>query len=194
MISIEELLYGRTKCYLIDGKLLIDTDWAGTLHAFYKCLHEKNIKISHIQYLMVTHFHPDHMGLVSQLMDAGMQFIIFDVQEPYVHVSDAVFVKQHHVFFQPIDAQKALHLCCKDSRAFLKSIGIEGEVISTPAHSQDSISLILDGGAAFVGDLYPYEMEESMQDPVFSESWHLIKAHHARQIYYAHWPIEELHG
>lgn len=41
---------------------------------------------------------------------------------------------------------------CADSRAFLAGIGIDGEIISTPSHSPDSVSLVLDDGDCFVGD------------------------------------------
>ncbi len=41
------------------------------------------------------------------------------------------------------------------SRAFLARIGILGEIISTPGHSDDSVTLILDQGVAFTGDLTP---------------------------------------
>ena len=37
---------------------------------------------------------------------------------------------------------------------FLKDLGIDGKIIYTPVHSEDSISIILDEGIALVGDLY----------------------------------------
>jgi endoribonuclease LACTB2 len=40
-----------------------------------------------------------------------------------------------------------------DSREFLSRLGMEGEIIPTPGHSDDSVSLILDEGMAFTGDL-----------------------------------------
>lgn len=39
------------------------------------------------------------------------------------------------------------------SRALLKGIGIEGELIPTPGHSDDSISLVTDEGHGLTGDL-----------------------------------------
>lgn len=43
-----------------------------------------------------------------------------------------------------------------ESRPFLKKLGIEGEIIRTVSHSADSVSLILDDGNCFVGDLELY--------------------------------------
>ena len=40
-----------------------------------------------------------------------------------------------------------------DSRGFLSRLGMEGGIISTPEHSDDSINMILDEGVAFTGDL-----------------------------------------
>ena len=40
---IQLLKYGNTNCYYIEGKngsILVDTDWAGTLQAFYKKIKE----------------------------------------------------------------------------------------------------------------------------------------------------------
>ena len=35
----------------------------------------------------------------------------------------------------------------------LRSIGVSGKIILTPGHSSDSISVLLDSGTAYVGDL-----------------------------------------
>ena len=42
-----------------------------------------------------------------------------------------------------------------ESRALLEQIGIRGEIVPTPGHSADSVSLLLDDGSAFTGDLTP---------------------------------------
>ena len=39
------------------------------------------------------------------------------------------------------------------NRADLYGVGIQGEIIETPGHSDDSVSLVLDSGLAFIGDL-----------------------------------------
>ena len=65
---ITRLRYGNTNTFLIRGKegnLLVDTDMAGTLPMFYKAIKQNGIRISDITYVLATHDHPDHMGLVS---------------------------------------------------------------------------------------------------------------------------------
>lgn len=61
---IQEVKYGNTKTYLIKNEpncILIDTDWAGTLPMFFRKIKDLGIKLSDIKYLLITHYHPDHM-------------------------------------------------------------------------------------------------------------------------------------
>ena len=67
---IYELHYDNTNTYMIsgnDGMLLFDTGWAGTFMKMCRALGEQNLKLSDIKYLLVSHFHPDHMGLAGEL-------------------------------------------------------------------------------------------------------------------------------
>jgi flavorubredoxin len=60
--------YGNTNTFFIQGKnggLLFDTDYAGTLPAFYKAVRQNNIAVKDIRYVIASHYHPDHMGLIS---------------------------------------------------------------------------------------------------------------------------------
>ena len=69
----------------------------------------------------------------------------------------------------------------------LKNIGVEGEIISTPSHSKDSISLILDNGICFVGDLEPIEYLDAYDSNIKLKSdWDLVMSYNPKMIYYAH--------
>lgn len=46
-----------------------------------------------------------------------------------------------------------LVITCAESRAQLAQIGIPGEIVHTPGHSDDSVSLLLDDGSIFTGNL-----------------------------------------
>ena len=78
-LNMKELLYGKTRTYLVGGVLLVDTDWAGTLPSLFRKLKESNIPTESIRYLMITHYHLDHMGIASELMNWGVKLVIFDV-------------------------------------------------------------------------------------------------------------------
>lgn len=79
-----------------------------------------------------------------------------------------------------------MYLELSESRKFLKDFGIEGEVLATPGHSDDSISLWLDEGIVLVGDLNPlYEMELH-KDSQIGASWEKILSKKPKTVYYGH--------
>lgn len=144
---VTRLKYGNTNTYFVRGEnggVLIDTDYAGTLSAFYKELKKNHIAISDITYLLATHYHPDHIGLVSELTKLGIKLLLLDTQYDYVHFVDEIFKREKHLSYEPIDEKNAIIITLKESREFLANMGIEGEIISTASHSKDSISVILD--------------------------------------------------
>lgn len=66
-------------------------------------------------------------------------------------------------------------------------MGIDGEILSTPSHSRDSISLILDSGLCFVGDLEPIDYLEAYEENTkLKEDWERIMSFHPQTIFYAH--------
>jgi len=180
------LKYGNTNCYYIEGakgNLLIDTDWAGTFRPFCRKLKEFGIK--RIDYLMITHYHPDHMGIAQDIIDLGARLLLVDVQKDFIHASDGIFVKGNNIRFKPINTEPVI-ISCGQSRSFLKELGIDGEIISTPAHTEDSVSLVLDDGNAFVGDLYDLKSASSFNDSKINAAWSRILAHNITKIHYGH--------
>jgi len=189
---ITRLRYGNTNTFLIHGtggKLLVDTDMAGTLPLFYKAIKESGVRVDEISYVLATHYHPDHMGLVSKLMGQGVRLLLVDVQKPFVHYSDEIFAKDKRLAYEPICEEAATVISCEDSRAFLRELGIMGEICSTPSHSADSVSLFLDAGVCLAGDLEPIEYltgyEENKQ---LSQDWELVLEHEPKCVYYGHSP------
>ena len=187
---ITKLKYGNTNTFFVkgnEGGLLIDTDYAGSLSSFYKAIKEQDIKMSDITYVLATHYHPDHIGLVSSLMSQNIKLLLIDTQLPYIHFADEIFKRDKRLNYSPIDLQNVVIINIKDSRTFLKSIGISGEIVSTPSHSQDSISLILDSGECFVGDLEPYEYIACYENnESLNNDWNRIISYSPKVVYYAH--------
>jgi ribonuclease/clavin/mitogillin len=70
-----------------------------------------------------------------------------------------------------------------ESRAFLRRIGIEGEIMHTPGHSDDSVSLLLDDGSVFTGDLTHPMMIGEEGVAVVRASWRLLIDRGARHVY-----------
>ena len=185
------LKYGNTNTFFVQGNnggLLVDTDYAGSLPVFYKALKQNGIKVKDIKYVLATHYHPDHMGLISELMKQGVELLLIDVQRDFVHFSDSIF-KRDRLPFIPIDETSATVISCDESRDFLSQIGIPGVIICTPSHSEDSVSLILDDGDCFVGDLEPYEhLEAYEENAVLKSDWEHIVSFHPKRIFFSHRP------
>lgn len=117
-----------------------------------------------ITYILATHYHPDHIGLVSELMELGVKLLLIDTQVEYVHFADEIFSRDNCLSYKPIDSKKAMVITCRESRDFLSHMGICGEIIAAPSHSEDSISLILDNGNCIVGDLKPISYLDAYDD------------------------------
>lgn len=187
---ITKIRYGNTNTFLIRGtnaNLLIDTDYAGTLPAFYKAIKELGIKVSDINYVLATHYHPDHIGLVSELMEQGVKLIIMESQVDHVHYSDSIFAREPHLNYKPIDESKALILSFDDASSFLDSLGIDGNIGATCSHSEDSIYVALNDGTFILGDLEPLEYLDAYKDNVaLRNDWGEILKQKPSLLLYAH--------
>lgn len=193
---IDELKYGNTNTYLIKGHkyILFDTDWAGTFSAFCKALKSKKVELSDIEYLVVSHFHPDHMGLAGQLMEFGIKPVVFDVQKEYIHFADSIFSKEKQKEYIPIDDERIIPVKIDDSRQFLHEAGIEGEIIHTPGHSEDSISLWLDEGCLLVGDLNPLYELPLHEGTQIGNTWKILLRLNPKVVCYGHAKTDNLTG
>ena len=193
---ISEIKYSNTNTYLIHGKngdLLFDTGWAGTFGAFCKALGENDLKLQNIRYLLISHFHPDHMGIAQEIADAGTVIAVMDVQTEFIHSPDYIFERENNSDFVPIDDSKIKIISAQKSRKFLKELGISGEIIHTPGHSDDSISLWLDKEKSLlVGDLNPLYELEMHKGTRIAESWEKLLKLKPDKIYYGHAETAEL--
>ena len=189
-------VYGNTNTFYIPGSkggLLIDTDWSGTLPQFFKAIKAAGLGISDISYVLATHYHPDHVGIIGELQRLGVVLLVVDVQRGFLHFPDEIFSRDRRLHYVPIDETAAKVLPCEESRAFLHSLGIGGEIVHTPSHSEDSISVLLDGGDCIVGDLEPYSYLNGYEDnPRLKKDWGQILSRHPRRIFYAHANAQEM--
>ena len=194
---VTKLKYGNTNTYFIrgaKGSILLDTDYAGTLKMFYKEIKKNGISLNDITYILATHYHPDHMGLIGELVNMGVKFLVIDTQVPNLHFSDEIFSRDKTWRVLPsVPEDKAEIVTCNDSRAFLVSLGIDGEIVSTPSHSEDSITLVLDSGDCFVGDLEPMEyMDGYEENSALQSDWGQVMSFGPSVIHYGHAPDKKL--
>lgn len=142
--------------------------------------------------MLATHYHPDHMGLIGELMSLGVKLLLIDTQKDSVHFSDYIFDKDR-LPYAAIDETAATVISCEGSRSFLSALGICGEIISTPSHSKDSVSLITDDGCCFAGDTEPMSYAEAYEDnEQLKEDWEQILCFNPKTVFYAHRPEEQL--
>ena len=126
-------------------------------------------------------------------MEQGVKLVIMESQKGLIHYSDRIFAQEPGLGYKPVDESLAVILGAGESRAFLETLGIGGEIITTPSHSEDSISVILDDGTAIVGDLEPLEYLAGYEDnKVLKADWDRILGYKPKRVLYAHANAKEL--
>lgn len=181
--------YDSANYYLVGRNttgLLIDVGWPGTLPKLLNIFRKRRVLSQDVKYLLITHYHPDHAGLVQEIKSIGIRLVVLENQQPSIPKL-RTYMKQNIPFLE-ITLNDNLNLSFKDSREFLLHLDIEGEIIHTPGHSDDSISLILDNGVAFTGDLPSSTWSE---DPLrkVELSWQRIRSLNVKMIYPGHGPV-----
>jgi len=192
MRNIVNVGYDSTNYYVIETattKLLVDVGFPGTLPKLRHALQRTGIALSAIAYLLVTHYHPDHAGLAQEVKQQGTRLIVLDHQVAAIPALRRHMKPQYH--YREITLDDNVTISIAQSRAFLREVGIDGEIIATPGHSDDSVTLILDVGMAFTGDLPPPHMATD-DGGTLADSWAQIRARKVRTIYPGHGPVHPL--
>jgi len=188
-MDVIEISYKSTNSYLIrtnGGWLMIDAGWPDTFSQILRLLNQNGISVNEIDYLFVTHYHPDHAGLAQNLKDLGTSLIVHEIQLPFIHKINQHFKKYPKENFKDITNNNMIVLSEADSRSFFESIGLSAKLLVTPGHSEDSVSLIIDDFCAFTGDLPAPETCEIYDDPAVKSSWEQISKYNIKKIYPGH--------
>jgi endoribonuclease LACTB2 len=189
-MNIVNVGYRSTNYYVLADTrplLLVDAGWPGTLGAFRRTCRRMGIRLEDIPYQLVTHFHPDHAGLAEELKRLGVRLLVLDTQLAAIPLLRRYVKPEDN--YADITPEGNVVLTEAASRPFLAGIGVRGEIISTPGHSDDSVALLLDDGLAFTGDLTPLPMvPQDPSDPA-RQSWERVRAQGATTIYPAHGPV-----
>jgi endoribonuclease LACTB2 len=188
-VNIVNVGYRSTNYYVLaDSKprLLVDAGWPGTLGMMQHACERMGVRLGDVPFQLVTHFHPDHAGLAEELKRLGVRLVVLDTQVAGIALLKG-YVKSRDGY---VEIQEVTNVVVteEESRGFLAGIGIEGQIISTPGHSDDSATLILDDGAAFTGDLTPPMMVPEDAEDAAYRSWARIREKGARVVYPGHGP------
>ena len=209
-VSIYPITLGFDHCYIIrdKGTIMIDGGAPKKLKEFTKAIEEISIKPEDIKLMIMTHGHWDHIGSAKEIKEFTGDKIAMHEQEkewlekglkplpPGVTLWGSIF-KGIMAMFMPLVKIPTtdVDLVLGDEGLSLDEYGIPGKVIYTPGHSPGSVSVLLDTGDAFVGDMamnkFPLRFGPGM--PIFAEdlqklkeSWKLLLDRGAKTIYPAH--------
>jgi len=168
----------------------VDLGWPGTMGQMRAGLKRMGVPFNEIRYGLATHYHIDHAGLAQELKQAGVSLLVLDAQ---VHAIPLMkrWTKPWDNYVD-ISTHDNVTISFAESRPVLEQIGIRGEILHTPGHSDDSVSLLLDDGSAFTGDLVPPEYIGMEDVEVVLSSWQLLRERGATRIYPAHGPVRPM--
>jgi ribonuclease/clavin/mitogillin len=192
-VTIVNVGYRSTNYWVVSAgtsRLLVDIGWPGTMGRMRASLERMDVPIDEIRYALATHYHIDHAGLAQEFKEAGVPLLVLDVQVQAIPLMKKWTKPQDN--YVEITMSGNVTIPVTESRALLEGIGISGEIVHTPGHSDDSVSLLLDDGSVFTGDL-THPGFVGLEDPeVVSMSWRELKERGATQVYPAHGPIRKI--
>jgi glyoxylase-like metal-dependent hydrolase (beta-lactamase superfamily II) len=192
-VTILNVGFRSTNYWLISAgrsRVLVDLGWPGTMGTMRANLRRAGIELAEIRYALATHYHIDHAGVAQELKDAGVPLLVIDVQVPFV-ASMKRRIKDRDCFTE-ISMDGNVIIPISESRALLRRVNICGEILHTPGHSEDSVSLLLDDGSVFTGDLTDPRMIGPETPGVVLASWQLLKERGATTVYAGHGPVRPM--
>ena len=192
-ITIVNVGYRSTNYWVISAgtsRVLVDLGWPGTMGKIHAELKRMDVPINEIRYALATHYHIDHAGLGQELKQAGVPLLVLDVQVDFIPLMKKWIKPQDN--YVEITTHDNVTISCAESRSVLERIGIPGEIVHTPGHSDDSVSLLLDDGSVFTGDLTPAEFIGLEDLTVVATSWQRLQECGATRIYPGHGPMRPM--
>jgi endoribonuclease LACTB2 len=192
-VTIVNVGYRSTNYWVISAgtlRVLVDLGWPGSMGTMRANLSRAGIPLGEIRYALATHYHPDHAGLAQDLKDAGVPLLVIDVQVPFIPLLKRYTKPQDR--FTDISVHGNIVIAAGESRGLLERLGIGGEILYTPGHSDDSVSVLLDDGSVFTGDLTHPMMVGDEDAAIVQASWQLLKQRGATRVHAGHGPIRAL--
>jgi len=190
-VTIVNVGYRSTNYWVVSAgtsRLLVDIGWPGTMGTMKTNLKRMGVSLGEIRYALATHYHIDHAGLAEEFKREGVPLLVLQVQLEAIPMMKSWTKPSDN--YVDISMEGNVTITFQESRPLLQQIGLSGEILHTPGHSDDSVSLLLDDGSVFTGDL-PVEAH-CWDNPVALASWRFLRERRATQVYPAHGPIRAM--
>jgi ribonuclease/clavin/mitogillin len=192
-ITIVNVGYRSTNFWVVSAgtsRLLVDLGWPGMVGQLLANLERAGIPVAEVRHGLATHYHPDHAGAAEDLKQRGMRLIVMREQLDAIPLMQKWTKPQDR--YTPIAPRGNTIITTGESRAFLALLGIAGEIVHTPGHSDDSVTLVLDSGAAFIGDLTWEAFAGEDRMDVVRRSWQTLRERGVTTIYAGHGPVRAM--
>lgn len=209
-VEIFTIPLGFDRCYILkaEGVVAVDGGAPGKGKAFAQGLTKAGIRPEEVGLVVFTHGHWDHIGSAKEIKElTGAEVAMHDceahwLEESLTPLSPGVttwgrLFRSIMMPFMPLVRIESLDVDIRigDEGMDLREYGIPGRVIHTPGHSYGSVSVLLDSGEVFVGDLAMNRVPLRLVPgpPIFAvdkekvrQSWELLLGEGARIVYPAH--------
>ncbi|HKI48987.1 MAG TPA: MBL fold metallo-hydrolase [Desulfobacteria bacterium] len=209
-VNIHTIPLGVDNCYILhgDGTILIDGGAPKKVKRFTDALRRFSMKPEDVKLIVLTHGHWDHIGSAREIQEITGAPIALHRHEkdcleksliplpPGVTIWGDLFVRIMALFTPMIHVPATkVDIVLNDEEFSLVEYGIPGRIIHTPGHSRGSVSVLLENGDAFVGDLamsgFPLRFNPGL--PILADditevrrSWELLLDKGAKTVYPAH--------
>ena len=122
--------YHSTNCFFVKSSLnqrllAVDAGWPNTLYEYARNMKTIGCRLEEIAWAIVTHFHMDHAGLITDFLDRGVTCFIFENQVGAVDSMEKTILKNDKTY-KLIDKGKLQHLNTKDSKAAFAALELWG--------------------------------------------------------------------
>ena len=209
--TIHTIPLGIDNVYVVKdkGAVIIDSGAPKKGKAFKKALENIGIKPEEIQLIILTHGHWDHIGSTAEIKEITGAKVVMHKNEkhwleeslnpmpPGVTTWGKISIKLFSWTIVPlvhIEPTK-IDIVLQDETFSLVEYGISGKIVYTPGHSSGSVSVLLDSGEAFVGDMamnkFPLRFSPGM--PIYAEnlpmlfdSWQTLLDEGVKTVFPAH--------
>ena len=192
-ITIVNVGYRSTNYWVVSAgtsRLMVDLGWPGSMGKMRANLRRMDLPLEEIRYALASHYHIDHAGLGQDFKQAGVPLFVLETQVQAIPLMKTWIKPQDN--YLDITTHDNVTISFSESRSILEQIGILGEILPTPGHSDDSVSLLLDDGAVFTGDLTHPAFIGLEDVATVSASWQLLRERGASRVYPGHGPVRPM--